>query len=192
MDNVEPIFDEETEEFAGFKSWSQSTARIESFKITSVDGPKLGQEVPSRVTGELTLNLSDLPEALRAKFVSDLETLYLVKFSPSKKLKLVRGCTVTNAATVVGSSLASSVKFSVELDGAQYKMDMMRLAVEDSMFVEESYTACHAVVKMPPMLGSSKRISQLKALIQLVQKAATEMPLWLQRSLLGHKVKIGP
>ena len=42
---------------------------------------------------------------------------------------------------------------------------MMRLAVEDSMFVEESYAACHAVVKMPRMLGSSKRISQLKALI---------------------------
>ena len=104
---------------------------------------------------------------------------------------------MTNAAAI-GSSLASSgsaakptsVKLSVELDGAQYKMDMMRLAVEDSMFVEESYAACHAVVKMPPMVGSSKRISQLKALIKLVQNAATEMPLWLQQSLLGHKVNV--
>ena len=110
MENVEPIFDEETQEFTGFKSWSQSTAKIKSFKITNVDSPKLGQEVPSRVIGELTLDLSDLPDALRAKFISDLQTLYLVKFSPppsgpdsSKQLRLVRGCTVTN--TIVTSNL---------------------------------------------------------------------------------------
>lgn len=103
---------------------------------------------------------------------------------------------MTNAAAIAsslansGSAKPTSVKFSVELDGAQYKMDMMRLAVEDSMFVEESYAACHAVVKMPSMVGSSKRISQLKALIRLVQNAATEMPLWLQQSLLGHEVNV--
>ena len=103
---------------------------------------------------------------------------------------------MTNAAAIAsslansGSAKPTSVKLSVELDGAQYKMDMMRLAVEDSMFVEESYAACHAAVKMPYMVGSSKRISQLKALIRLVQNAATEMPLWLQQSLLGHKVNV--
>ena len=51
----------------------------------------------------------------------------------------------------------SEVTVEVSLDGAQYKMDMMKLAVEDSMFVEESYAACQAIVKMPT--ESSKTIN---------------------------------
>ena len=72
--------------------------------------------------------------------------------------------------TSVLSKSQDIVKLSVQLDGAQYKLDMMRLAVDDSMFVEESYAACQAVVKMPT---SSKRIQQLKALIKLVQDRST-------------------
>ena len=80
----------------------------------------------------------------------------------------------------------SEVTVEVSLDGAQYKMDMMKLAVEDSIFVQESYAACQAVIKMP--LESSKTINQLNALIELAQKqdslAAT--PHWLNQTLLCH------
>ena len=61
-------------------------------------------------------------------------------------MKLVRGCSVVNNPSPIE---AGKVKLNVQLDGAQYKMDMMHLAVEDSMFVEESYAACQAVIKMP-------------------------------------------
>ena len=79
----------------------------------------------------------------------------------------------------------ASIKLSVQLDGAQYKLDMMHLAVQDSMFVEESYAACHAAIKMPTSCSS---IAQLKALIQLAQQTAegTEIPKWLERSFLGQ------
>ena len=62
-------------------------------------------------------------------------------------LKLLRGATVESTANK--SEDLSTVTLEVALDGAQYRMDMLRLAVEDSMFVEESYAACQAVVKMP-------------------------------------------
>ena len=62
-------------------------------------------------------------------------------------------------------------------------MDMMHLAIEDAMFVEESYASCHAVVKMPV---ASQTINQLKALINLSQSSqATDLlPNWLSKTLL--------
>lgn len=52
----------------------------------------------------------------------------------------MRGVTVEKIT--LKSQDLSSVTLDVSLDGAQYRMDMLRLAVEDSMFVEESYAAC--------------------------------------------------
>ena len=42
IENIEPQFDQETGEFKAFKSWSASTALLESFKIKEVKGPRLG------------------------------------------------------------------------------------------------------------------------------------------------------
>jgi hypothetical protein len=146
--------------------------------------------VPAKVTGTLQLSLEDLPDALRARFISDLEatkgsTVYLVKFDKNEGnnqhgLKLLRGATVESTASK--SEDLSTVTLEVALDGAQYRMDMLRLAVEDSMFVEESYAACQAVVKMP----SVGTIDQLKALIDLVQGKPAQMPSWLRETLLCH------
>ena len=72
---------------------------------------------------------------------------------------------IAKGTTVLVVEGTPCVKLSVQLDGAQYKLDMMHLAVQDSMFVEESYAACHAAIKMPT--SSSSSIAQLKALIQL-------------------------
>ena len=41
-----------------------------------------------------------------------------------------------------GDTSGAKYSLKVRLDGAQYRMDMLKLAVEDSMFVEESYSAC--------------------------------------------------
>ncbi len=102
--------------------------------------------------------MKDLPEAQRAKFVKELESttssvLYMLKFSQeegqkrTKNLRLLRGCTVISIKEK--SATLDKVTLNVLLDGAQYKMDMMKLAVEDSMFVEESYASGQAVVRMP-------------------------------------------
>ena len=72
IESIEPRYSETEGEFAGFNSWSSATAKLISFKISEVSAPKLGQEVPERVKGELTMSLEDFPEALRAKFISDL------------------------------------------------------------------------------------------------------------------------
>ena len=70
----------------------------------------------------------------------------------------------------------AEVTLEVELDGAQYKMDMMRLAVEDSMFVEESYAASQAIIKISSNDSddSSSRIHKLKSLINLVQSRGVD------------------
>ena len=153
IENVEPQYDSETQEFASFASWSASTVRLASLKITSVEGPKLGQEVPARVIGRMQLNLDEMPEASRARFIRELEqtstmgnstTLYLLKFSRKEgaknDLKLMRGATVLSLAEKAQD--LSTVTIEVAFDGAQYRMDMLKLAVADSMFVEESYAAC--------------------------------------------------
>jgi len=61
IENIEPQFDDETGDFTSFKAWSKDTARLVSFKIKTVAGPRLGQEVPEKVTGELVLSLKDFP-----------------------------------------------------------------------------------------------------------------------------------
>ena len=91
------------------------------------------------------------------KFVKDIENepssvLYLMKFSKKeerdKNLRLLRGVVVTGILAKDADNF-ETITLQVQLDGAQYKMDLMKLAVEDAMFVEESYAACQAVVKMP-------------------------------------------
>ena len=73
IENIQPQFDSETGEFTNFKAWSQNTAKLSSFTVTSVSGSRLGQEVPESVTGELSLSLKDLPQQLRVKFVEELK-----------------------------------------------------------------------------------------------------------------------
>jgi len=54
---------------------------------------------------------------------------------------------------------------------------MMKLTVEDAMFVEESYSSGQAVVKMPTQ--STSTISQLKSVIALAQSKTRQVPNWL-------------
>ena len=66
--------------------------------------------MPTRVKGELKLNLEDFPDALKTKFIKDLEgnpTLYLLKFGDkqegkAKSLKLLRGASVTGIKSQIG------------------------------------------------------------------------------------------
>ena len=75
----------------------------------------------------------------------------MLKFSRAESrerdLRLMRGAIVNSVKETSGQ--LETVTLSVQLDGAQYKMDLLKLAVEDAMFVQESYAASHAVVKMP-------------------------------------------
>lgn len=52
---------------------------------------------------------------------------------------MLRGVTVVSVKEK--SAELDRVVLDVLLDGAQYKMDMMKLTVEDAMFVEESYSS---------------------------------------------------
>jgi len=66
--------------------------------------------------------------------------MYLLKFgkkdSGNKGLKLVRGVTLLSSEDGEKSTL---LKLKVKFDGAQYRVDMLNLAVEESMFVEDIY-----------------------------------------------------
>lgn len=42
ISSIEPQYNEETQEFTGFNAWSQSTAKLTSFKINQVGKPNLG------------------------------------------------------------------------------------------------------------------------------------------------------
>jgi len=79
------------------------------------------------VTGTLKLSLEDLPDALRARFIGDLESqkgsrVYLVKFGKNDGVRNTHGLKLLRGATIV-SKLAQSedlgtVTLQVALDGA--------------------------------------------------------------------------
>lgn len=64
--------------------------------------------------------------------------------SKDRPLSLMRGALLKE---VISAEEESKVTLKIELDGAQYKEDLLRVAVEDSMFVEEIYGSCQVVVK---------------------------------------------
>ena len=45
----------------------------------------------------------------------------------------------------------------MKFDGAQYRFDMLNLAVEESMFVEDIYASCQVLVRT----GDGARVGQL-------------------------------
>ena len=59
----------------------------------------------------------------------------------------------------------SDVTVEVQLDGSQYQLDLMKLAVEESMFVQESYQECQIAIKMST--ETKRTTDQLHSLINL-------------------------
>ena len=68
--------------------------------------------MPAKVTGTLKLSLKDLPDTLRARFISDLENpkgsrVYLVKFVKNDGVRNTHGLKLLRGATIE-SKLAQS------------------------------------------------------------------------------------
>ena len=66
------------------------TARLKSVKITKIEEPKLGSDIPKRVIAEIEIDLSDLPsDDHRKRFLADIgpgqTTLYLLRLSYSEQ-----------------------------------------------------------------------------------------------------------
>ena len=59
-------------------------------------------------------------------------------------MKLVRGVTLVSFEA---SEEEPKLKLRVKFDGAQYRYDMLNLAVEESMFVEDIYASCQVLVR---------------------------------------------
>ena len=59
----------------------------------------------------------------------------------------------------------SDVTIEVQFDGSQYQLDLMKLAVEESMFVQESYQECQIAIKMST--ETKRTTDQLHSLINL-------------------------
>ena len=94
--------------------------------------------------GEIKVTLEDFPEETQKNFKDGMKegnTLYLLKFAKkesNKGVRVVRGVTLMKCEADTDSTLKLVVKF----DGAQYRFDMLNLAVEESMFVEDIYESC--------------------------------------------------
>ena len=67
----------------------------------------------------------------------------------------------------------------MKFDGAQYRFDMLNLAVEEAMFVEDIYASCQVLVRA----GDGRRIEQLQALVDMLQNRV-EAPEWISDVML--------
>ena len=71
------------------------------------------------------------------------DTLYMMRFTKkdpkTKGLKLVRGMSLASWEPIEGKS---ELRLKVKLDSVQYQMDLVDLAVQESMFVQDIYAQC--------------------------------------------------
>ena len=65
IEQVQPIFGEETGEFVDFTKYTQKNARLESLSIVNVKQPLFGSTYPSEVQGNLRFSLKDLNQEQR-------------------------------------------------------------------------------------------------------------------------------
>ena len=93
------------------------------------------------------------------------DTLYLLKFvskdSGPNGLRLVRGVTLESSES---NEQDATLKLAVRFDAAQYRFDLLNLAVEESMFVEDVYDSCQVLVRV----GDGMRNEQLHLIIDML------------------------
>jgi len=142
VDNLNPLFSEDTGELIKLRGWSSRAADVKQVQILQIDPPLIGTKSPQRVTLRVEFSLDSIPSGAQQHWRSlkEGDVLYFVSFSKADQneesipngIELVRGCTVV-------SIQEGGEDLRVEIDPVQYKFDLENIAIAKSKLLEEIY-----------------------------------------------------
>nr|XP_027195833.1 RNA helicase aquarius-like [Dermatophagoides pteronyssinus] len=190
-----------------FGGWSRMAIPIDSFHITEIGQAKIGEDKPSRVRGEIIVNLNVKKsiknewESLRKHDVCFLITVrpetkfgtqynYNEPFIPQVGLTYVRGCEIEGMLDVQGRLVDETVAnerpqfdtdyrtYRVLLDQNQFKIDN-----ENSNQFNDIYDSFNVLVRRKPKENNFKAVLET---IRDLMNTKCVVPEWLHDILLGY------
>ncbi|UXI21280.1 cAMP-dependent protein kinase inhibitor beta-like [Sarcoptes scabiei] len=190
-----------------FGGWSRMAIPIESFQITSIGSRKIGEDKPSKVCGEIIVNLNVKKsikkewEALRKHDVCFLisvrpECLPGSQYDHNKPfleqtgLKFVRGCEIEGMLDPQGRLVDETMNerphfdtdyrtFRVLLDTNQYKVDLD----QGQEYFSDIYDSFNILVRRKPKENNFKAVLET---IRDLMNTKCVVPNWLRDILLGY------
>eukprot|EP00210_Caulerpa_lentillifera_P003794 g3624.t1 len=184
-----------------FKGWARMATVLESFKITEVANPKLGELKAASVKAEIIFNTQFMREEVRKEWneLREFEVLFLLAFHPPGALnspthlphglRAVRGCEILDIRDEQGKTLnvfsqssedTPPVGFKrtllVSLDSAQYQKDK-------EQGLESVYNSFSVLLRRKPKENNFKSV--LENVRDLMSEKRLELN-WLHDVFLGY------
>ncbi|RNA15940.1 intron-binding aquarius [Brachionus plicatilis] len=194
-----------------FGAWSRMAQPIANFTLTEVGSPNVGEQAPSRVKADVTLDLDFLRDDVRKEWESlrkhDIGFLVTLRPTFSKEQKYdpkdsflrqmgllcVRGCEIEGMLGPEGKLIEEGPMYSkpkftdasrtyrVHLDRNQYKIDNEKFVATKSK--EDLYTTFNVFIRRRPKENNFKSILES---IRDLMNTNFVVPDWLSDLLLGY------
>ncbi|XP_046911562.2 RNA helicase aquarius [Dermatophagoides farinae] len=189
-----------------FGGWSRMAIPIDSFHITEIGSARIGEDKPSRVRGEIIVNLN-VKKSIKAEWESlrKHDVCFLISVRPETKpgtpynynepfipqvgLTYVRGCEIEGMLDVQGrlvdETLGERPQFDTDyrtyrvlLDTNQFKIDN-----QDSNKFNDIYDSFNILVRRKPKENNFKAVLET---IRDLMNTKCVVPEWLHDILLGY------
>ncbi|KAI8344483.1 hypothetical protein BC941DRAFT_10831 [Chlamydoabsidia padenii] len=200
-------YPERTIEWSG---WARMALHIDSFSIVDVRRPELGQEQPSRVTADVSYNVSKYSKVIRAEWDSlrKHDIVFLLTIQPHDNtstpykegddfrkhfgIKYIRGGEVVDVIDKDGQSINKVTSEEKSFQPANATRTL-RIALDPNQFKtdmqkhnhghEDIYDTFNILVRRKPQENNFKAV--LETIRDLMQSDLV-VPDWLQRVFLGY------
>ncbi|KYQ92453.1 intron-binding protein aquarius like protein [Tieghemostelium lacteum] len=177
-----------------FQGWSRMSVPLDSFKITNVHKPLIGETKPKFVNAILQFSIDHIiVQNIQVEWqsIKEHDHLFLVALDFSKEntssyplgIKSVRGCKVLENMGHSPSNQSKKLQYNlkVELDSNQYQLD----SVTDKSL--KLYSSFNVLVRVNPK--ESNFHETLENMVQLNEYKSTlssQLPTWLSGLFLGY------
>lgn len=189
-----------------FRGWARMAQPIQNFAVCEVAKPNVGEDKPSRVRADITVNLNvrreikNEWEALRKHDVCLLLSVRLPKLYPNPEgsfpeewgVRYVRGCEVEGMLDENGRVIEEGPEpkpelkgdtrtFRVWLDCNQYKIDMDNIKTGNNS--EDVYETFNVLMRRKPKENNFKAVLET---IRDLMNTKCVVPDWLLDIILGY------
>ena len=189
-----------------FKGWARMAQPIVTFSVVEVAKPNVGEDKPSRVRADITVNLNvrrDIKnewESLRKHDACLLITIAKPKFSPNPEgffpeeygIRYIRGCEIEGMLDENGRIIEEGPEpkpeikgdtrtFRVWLDCNQYKKDMDDL--KSNKISDDVYETFNVLMRRKPKENNFKAVLET---IRDLMNTKCVVPDWLVDIILGY------
>ena len=189
-----------------FKGWARMAQPIVTFSVVEVAKPNVGEDKPSRVRADITVNLNVRREikheweSLRKHDACLLLTIHKPKLSPNPKeffpeefgIRYIRGCEIEGMLDESGRIIEEGPEpkpeikgdtrtFRVWLDCNQYKTDMDNL--KKGKTSDDVYESFNVLMRRKPKENNFKAVLET---IRDLMNTKCVVPEWLEDIILGY------